>query len=310
MNNQKIGDFIKELRKEKGLTQKDLASKLNITDRAVSKWERGLNCPDISLLDELAQILDVSVIEILKGRKLNNNETINNKELLETIDFANNNLKNKIKKSIDFISITIVGFIALLLLFYNIKGFYYSHKIYKQNPDDNFEVAGEYANKNIKIILKNIDLIENNQGIYNDSEYKLILEFVNDIKNLTNKDVEKELLNKNNLTIKDFNNFFDHMSIYDIYGHDGLNNYKNIYKTILKYDIDKYDNMLNYNLAQRLYLSSFQELSEIYYPIYKYGYNSNKHIKYENYISVIINVKYNSYKSILNDIVEVGGISE
>ena len=61
MNNQKIGDFIKELRKEKDLTQKELADKLNITDRAVSKWERGLNCPDIFLLDDLSQILDVSV---------------------------------------------------------------------------------------------------------------------------------------------------------------------------------------------------------------------------------------------------------
>ena len=52
MENQKIGNFIKELRKEKKLTQKDLAAKLMITDRAVSKWERGLNCPDISLLDD------------------------------------------------------------------------------------------------------------------------------------------------------------------------------------------------------------------------------------------------------------------
>ncbi len=48
MENQKIGNFIKELRKEKNLTQKELADKLFITDRAVSKWERGLSCPDIS----------------------------------------------------------------------------------------------------------------------------------------------------------------------------------------------------------------------------------------------------------------------
>ena len=53
MNKQKIGDFIKKKRKEKGLTQKELAEKLEITDRAISKWERGINCPDISLLKDL-----------------------------------------------------------------------------------------------------------------------------------------------------------------------------------------------------------------------------------------------------------------
>ena len=100
------------------------------------------------------------------------------------------------------------------------------------------------------------------------------------------------------------------MSIYDIYGYDGTNEYKKIYKIILKYDIDKYENMLNYVTLQRLYLSSFQELSEIYYPIYKYGYNYNNHSSYENYISAIINLKYTSYYLILNDIIEVGEINE
>ena len=74
MENQKIGNFIKELRKEKNLTQKELADKLFITDRAVSKWERGLSCPDISLLDDLSNILGVSVIELLKGRRLDKDE--------------------------------------------------------------------------------------------------------------------------------------------------------------------------------------------------------------------------------------------
>ena len=50
MNYERIGKFIQEKRKEKGLTQKELAQKLNITDKAVSKWERGLGCPDVSIL--------------------------------------------------------------------------------------------------------------------------------------------------------------------------------------------------------------------------------------------------------------------
>lgn len=52
------------------MTQKVLAEHLGITDRAVSRWERGLGCPDISLLETLAQILNVSVLEILQGQDI------------------------------------------------------------------------------------------------------------------------------------------------------------------------------------------------------------------------------------------------
>ena len=57
----RIGRFIAQLRREKGLTQKALAAQLHLTDKAVSKWERGLACPDITLLPVLAALLDVSV---------------------------------------------------------------------------------------------------------------------------------------------------------------------------------------------------------------------------------------------------------
>ena len=70
MNCDKIGKFIATSRKKKGLTQIELADKLNITDRAVSKWERGKGCPDISLLEDLSKILDVSIIELLKGETM------------------------------------------------------------------------------------------------------------------------------------------------------------------------------------------------------------------------------------------------
>ena len=59
MDNQKLGIFITELRKEKGLTQAQLAQKLNVTDKAVSKWERGVGFPDIKLLEPLADVLDI-----------------------------------------------------------------------------------------------------------------------------------------------------------------------------------------------------------------------------------------------------------
>lgn len=67
-----FGAFVAVLRKEKGYTQKELADKLYVSDKAVSKWERGLSLPDISLLVPMSKELDVTVMELLQGRRLEN----------------------------------------------------------------------------------------------------------------------------------------------------------------------------------------------------------------------------------------------
>ncbi len=69
MDNIKTGELIRQCRKEKGMTQKDLAEKLHITDRAVSKWERGLCAPDISMLEPLSEVLEVSILELMYGER-------------------------------------------------------------------------------------------------------------------------------------------------------------------------------------------------------------------------------------------------
>lgn len=70
MNEPSMGSLIQQLRREQGLTQKELAAQLNITDKAVSKWERGLSSPDIALLLPLSEILGISVSELLRGERL------------------------------------------------------------------------------------------------------------------------------------------------------------------------------------------------------------------------------------------------
>jgi len=70
----KIGKFISKKRKIINMTQCELASKLHITDKAVSKWERGLSLPDISILIPLAEILNVSLYDLLKGEESNGQE--------------------------------------------------------------------------------------------------------------------------------------------------------------------------------------------------------------------------------------------
>ena len=85
MNQLKIGRFISGCRKEKNLTQMQLAEKLCITDKAISKWERGIAMPDVSIMVELCDILGVGVNELLSGEKIcmENNEQKNEQLLLE-----------------------------------------------------------------------------------------------------------------------------------------------------------------------------------------------------------------------------------
>lgn len=67
MDCNKVGELLLKLRKEKGMTQKNIADKLNISDKTVSKWERGLGCPDITLISELSNIYGVNINKVLLG---------------------------------------------------------------------------------------------------------------------------------------------------------------------------------------------------------------------------------------------------
>lgn len=75
MDNVKIGRLIYRLRKENHLTQLQLANKMNISDKAISKWERGFGCPDISFLPDLSKIFDVDLEKLLSG-ELDANEML------------------------------------------------------------------------------------------------------------------------------------------------------------------------------------------------------------------------------------------
>ena len=74
MDTLKIGQYIQHLRKTAGMTQKELAAQLHVTDGAVSKWERGINFPDIALLEPLAAILGTTVVDLLSLENASNHE--------------------------------------------------------------------------------------------------------------------------------------------------------------------------------------------------------------------------------------------
>ena len=81
----KFGAFVAQLRKEKGLMQKELAEKLYVSDKAVSKWERGLSIPDVAILVPLAEILGVTVTELLECRRLPKDEPMDSQQTEEIV---------------------------------------------------------------------------------------------------------------------------------------------------------------------------------------------------------------------------------
>ena len=96
MDNYKIADFIKKKRKLKKLTQKELADKLFVTEKAISRWETGRGLPEVSLLLPLSEILDVSVSDILNGGEKEKKE---DKVIKNLIGYVEENKKSKYKTS-------------------------------------------------------------------------------------------------------------------------------------------------------------------------------------------------------------------
>ena len=116
MDASKFGKFISEQRKALGMTQADLGNKLMVTDKAVSKWERGLGFPDINTLEPLAEALQVSVQELMRAEKnvtQATNEEAVSEALRNTISVADKQLKDAERRGIR----VILGVVAVVVLF-------------------------------------------------------------------------------------------------------------------------------------------------------------------------------------------------
>jgi len=120
MDPEKIGKLISKARRDKNMTQKDLASFLHITDKAISKWERGISIPDISLLIPISNILDISVYELLGGEM---KEDLSKNEVEEVVKTSvkkgveDNKLKVRIQKIIITILIVIIVLFSGVFMF-------------------------------------------------------------------------------------------------------------------------------------------------------------------------------------------------
>ncbi len=152
MNQEKIGKFIAELRKQKKLTQEQLAEKLGITKNAVSKWERGLGLMDLSLLKPLSEILGVSVTEILNGEKIDEEIDLKSEEILiDTLDYSAKEIKKVKKNKFIIILLTIVITILSIVILDTIQAI-----VFKNSPIISWRIedandSDSYVDKGILI---------------------------------------------------------------------------------------------------------------------------------------------------------------
>lgn len=215
MNQEKIGKFICELRKEKNWTQYDLAEKVVISRQAVSKWERGVTIPDSSTLLILSQLFDVTINELLLGERINSKDN-NTKEKMEKItlgivdDYINN--KRKLKRIIKILIIAVIILLNLFLIYYFINS-YNSIKVYMINGNnDNF-------------VIKDGILVMTKSKIY----FSL-----GDISSKNNVEIESiELFSKiNNKKKNIYFNDDSSMLLKDYYGYNAYFDYESIDKII------------------------------------------------------------------------------
>ena len=115
MNQQKIGEFLKHLRKEKNLTQEQLAEHFNISSRTVSRWETGRNMPDLEILIELSDFYDADIREIIDGERKSGNDDIEQKEsFTKMADYSRYREKIMLKKLAVIITVGIFAWGASL----------------------------------------------------------------------------------------------------------------------------------------------------------------------------------------------------
>lgn len=286
MDNKKIGLFIANLRKEIGLTQKELSDKLFITDRAVSKWERGLSLPDISLLDNLSSILGVSVVEILKGERIK--DISNDEEVIHSLEYAKVSFKEKINNIFNIASITIILVIMSILLFNNIKVYLIQGiKYYPNIWYDNRDVISD--------VEKNINLIKNDKGKYTEDEYKQIISFIKDI---TDIEKDKDMFNREYYKYNDFKIVSEKYLII----HSGLDivGIENI--------LEKYGVILNIDSYYDDYYSNLTNIKEFINNSYKYNYVIDYEYNKGNDIKNLIYYEYCLYNIILDKVIEAGEI--
>lgn len=311
MDYNQIGEFIKLKRKEKNLTQKELASKLGITDKAISKWERGLGFPDVSLLEDLSKELNISILEIIKGKILEKNTQNDETEniIKSTLTITKEENKRKRKELINKVLTFIIIGTSLLLIGLNIIQI---HNLNKEYTYEFFEGDRKYFDDKFDVMTNNLEIIKKNKGIYDELDYNNIL--IN-LEKIINELKEDSTLKSNTKTTYKTIDFYIMELKKDYIYVD--NKEDNIIKTLLKYDKNELINsyyLLYVKTNENLTFNNMQYNYTIKNFInYKLFQDNTNYFNNENYISIKrnnISYKISNLLYLEKLIMEVGDIHE
>ena len=321
MNYDKIGDFITLKRKEKNLTQAELAKKIGVTDKAVSKWERGLGCPDVSILEILAKELDVSILELLKGREIEN-EVINVTEaddyIKESIKVTKDITRNKIIDYISKIIFYAVLIISVLFIIFSVNNHLKLNKGEYISFDDKC-VNNEWVQK----IESDLAILKNNQGTLTKEEQERLIKSYTQLINYYNNTFpclieDNKKYTSNDLMILFLEDVFSPKYPLHIMS-DIMNVYKNHGYQDWYISTSFLQIMYSRTLVENAFLDEFQNKNQEYIKLTSANKISEDMAyfpegqDYSYYISSIssVNTRFmRTYSFILEDIMEKSGIHE
>ncbi|MBQ2873191.1 MAG: helix-turn-helix transcriptional regulator [Bacilli bacterium] len=167
MDNKKIGKLIAKLRKEQGLTQQDLGDKVGVGFRAVSKWERGLTLPDISIINDVSKILGISSDELLSG-EIKRDDKVKEKKKIPT----------KFKIIISIITLIIV-LVSTIVIYYDSKTYVYD---ISSTESEKYYIKGNviFNKNNTSIIINEIKFKDPNFSLTKIKNYEYDLKSSNE----------------------------------------------------------------------------------------------------------------------------------
>lgn len=284
MDQEKIGKFLKKLRLDKNLTQDQLANKLNVSDKTISKWENGRGLMDISFLKPLSEILEVSILEILNGERISyDNIADKSGEIIEnTLIFNKKELQLQKLKIIFSMSISFI-FIILSILLINQS---LNYMRYSNDLDDKSNIQDKFSFKNnITIYKKTLD--SSDYFPFNSLKIKNIFSELSLINEKSNTDAKYPWYSygKDNKVLISFSENIDDLSLFS-----NMNDYN-----------DNYGNIFFANVKSFLLEEDINNDIDLYNYINKNGYKKNDffvskekmkfNLVYNNLIYLISNKK-------------------
>lgn len=287
MNQEKIGEFLKKLRSEKRLTQQELASKLGVSDKAISKWENGRCLMDIEFLKPLSEIFEVSIVEILSGERINDDDLSlkTNEVVKNTLNYSKDEIR---KGKFKVISVMLISLIAIMFSLFFIKQSYYYFKYYVDDKyyvefSNNFYFSEKYA-----VYKKTIP----------DEEYLILNEIkFRNVASLNNFIEDTEVNNNysDNYNYIKFNNSAGQTRFIYSYTSSNLDMFKTL--SFITENGDEY----SANMQQFILDNDINNDIDLYKYINKHGY------KFNSLFTTIDDMKFNN---IYNKFITISNVSE